>query len=161
MKFYTQQHQYYYGIHLHARRMCVCIIDQSRAIKEHRNLKASAEPEFDVFAPCRSELGIAVEYFGDLARVLRQGLDLLFELPHLPLQLLAHECRTVRPSITGRGGGRRRRIARRPVAVQVAGVHAAEDIQNFRKSVKPRRLERHRSGSDSTECETAIRHYMI
>jgi hypothetical protein len=32
MRFYTQQHQFYCGIDLHARTMFVCILDQSGKI---------------------------------------------------------------------------------------------------------------------------------
>jgi transposase len=61
MRFYTEQHQYYCGIDLHARSMYVCILDQSGAIVVHRNLKASPEPFLDVIAPYRSGLAVAVE----------------------------------------------------------------------------------------------------
>ena len=47
------------------------------------------------------------------------------------------------------------------LAVQVAGVHAAEHLQNFRKPVKPGGLGRHRAGFDSTTGQGAIRHYGI
>ena len=48
-----------------------------------------------------------------------------------------------------------------PLAVQVACVHAAEHVQNFRKPVKPSGLGRHRAGFDSTPGQGAIRQYEI
>ena len=37
MRFYTQQHKYYCGIDLHARRMYICIRDATGEIVVHRN----------------------------------------------------------------------------------------------------------------------------
>ena len=37
MRFYTEEHEYYCGIDLHARTMYVCILDQTGAILVHRN----------------------------------------------------------------------------------------------------------------------------
>ncbi len=48
-----------------------------------------------------------------------------------------------------------------PLAVEVARVHVGEDVENFRKPVKPAGFRRHRAASDSTRGEGAIRHYMI
>ena len=48
-----------------------------------------------------------------------------------------------------------------PLAVEVARVHMGEHIENFWKSVKPRRFGMHRAGSGSTRGKGAIRHYMI
>ena len=47
------------------------------------------------------------------------------------------------------------------LAVQVAGVHAAEHVENFWKSVKPCGIGRHRAVSDFTPRKGANRHYMI
>ena len=43
MRFYTQQHQLYCGIVLHARTMYVCILPQDGAIRLHRNMQTSPE----------------------------------------------------------------------------------------------------------------------
>ena len=48
-----------------------------------------------------------------------------------------------------------------PLTVQMACVHAAEHVENFRKSVKPGGFGRHRAGLGSTRGKGAIRHYMI
>lgn len=39
MNFYNQQHQYYCGIDLHARKMYVCILDQKGKTMVHENIK--------------------------------------------------------------------------------------------------------------------------
>ena len=44
MRFYTNQHQFYCGIDLHARSMYVCILKHDGEILLHRNMQAAAEP---------------------------------------------------------------------------------------------------------------------
>ena len=61
MRFYTQQHQYYCGIDLHARSMYLCILDQNGAIVLHRNMAAAPEPFLRAIAPYRTDLAVAVE----------------------------------------------------------------------------------------------------
>ena len=61
MRFYTNQHQFYCGIDLHARRMEVCILPQEREIILHRNMKASPETFLKAMAPYREEGVVAVE----------------------------------------------------------------------------------------------------
>ena len=48
-----------------------------------------------------------------------------------------------------------------PLAVELARVHVAKDVEDFPKSVKPSRFGRHGAGGDFTRCEGVIRHYMI
>ena len=48
MRFYTQQHQYYCGIDLHARSIYLCIIDQSGKILLHRNMRANPGTVFEM-----------------------------------------------------------------------------------------------------------------
>ena len=43
MRFYTQQHQFYCGIALHARPMDVCILHHDGAMLGHRAMQASPE----------------------------------------------------------------------------------------------------------------------
>jgi transposase len=43
MRFYTQQHQFYCGIDLHARQMYLCVLDAGGQTLVHRNMPASAE----------------------------------------------------------------------------------------------------------------------
>ncbi len=41
MIFYTQQHKYYCGIDLHARKMYVCIVDQKGKVMVHENINST------------------------------------------------------------------------------------------------------------------------
>jgi len=43
MRFYTQQHQHYCGIDLHARTMYLCILNPAGEVLLHRNLRATPE----------------------------------------------------------------------------------------------------------------------
>ena len=61
MRFYTQQHRYYCGIDLHARRMYVCILDSNGEILVHRNGPASPEHFLAVIRPYREDVVVSVE----------------------------------------------------------------------------------------------------
>jgi len=61
MRFYNQQHKFYCGIDLHARKMYVCIIDEQGKIKVHQNLKTDPELLFDIIFPFLEDLVICVE----------------------------------------------------------------------------------------------------
>ena len=61
MRFYTQQHQFYCGIDLHARTMYVCILNHAGEILVHRDMQASPETFLKVIAPYREEIVVAVE----------------------------------------------------------------------------------------------------
>ena len=43
MRFYTQQHQFYCGIDLHARTMYLCILNRDGEILVHRNMCALSD----------------------------------------------------------------------------------------------------------------------
>jgi hypothetical protein len=76
MRFYTQQHQFYCGIDLHARAMYVCILNGDGEIFWHRNMKAAPEPFLKAIAPYREDLVVCVDcvFTWDLAgRPLRPG----------------------------------------------------------------------------------------
>src|SRR5919197_4009735 len=60
-RFYTQQHQFYCGIDLHARTMYVCILNQDGEILLHRNMKTSPETLLRNIAPYRADVVVAVE----------------------------------------------------------------------------------------------------
>ena len=55
MRFYTQQHQTYGGIDLHARSLSVCILRHAGEIRLHRNMQASPAPLLQASAPSREE----------------------------------------------------------------------------------------------------------
>ena len=61
MRFYTQQHQFYCGIDLHARTMYLCILHQAGEILVHRNMPAGPEPFLKAVAPYREDLVVCVE----------------------------------------------------------------------------------------------------
>lgn len=61
MRFYTQSHQYYCGIDLHARTMYVCVLDQAGKILIHRNLPSDPQAFLTVIAPYRDDVVVAVE----------------------------------------------------------------------------------------------------
>ena len=61
MRFYTQQHQFYCGIDLHARTMYGCIVHQAGEVLVHRHMKTSPEALLKAVAPYRVGLVVAVE----------------------------------------------------------------------------------------------------
>ena len=61
MRFYTNQHQFYCGIDLHARTMYVCILRHDGEILLHCQMKAAPEPFLKAVAPDREGLVVAVE----------------------------------------------------------------------------------------------------
>jgi transposase len=61
MRFYTQQHQCYCGIDLHARTMYVCILNQDGEIVAHRTMKTSPDTLLKTMAPYRDDLVMAAE----------------------------------------------------------------------------------------------------
>jgi hypothetical protein len=61
MRFYTQQHNFYCGIDLHARTMYLCVLNQASEILLHRKMKAAPEPFLKALAPDRQDLVVGVE----------------------------------------------------------------------------------------------------
>jgi transposase len=61
MRFYTQQHQFYCGIDLHARTMYLCILHRDGEILVHRNMSAGPEPFLKAIAPYREDVVVCVE----------------------------------------------------------------------------------------------------
>ena len=61
MRFYTQQHQYYCGIDLHARSMYLCILNQGGEVLLHRNMRANPDAFLKAVGPYREDLVVAVE----------------------------------------------------------------------------------------------------
>jgi hypothetical protein len=60
MRFYTNQHQFYCGIDVHARTMYLCVLNQAGEILIHRNMPASPEPFLTAIAPYREDLVVCV-----------------------------------------------------------------------------------------------------
>jgi transposase len=61
MRFYTEQHQFYCGIDLHARTMYVCVLNQAGEILVHRNMQAGPEMFLKTIASYRENLVVCVE----------------------------------------------------------------------------------------------------
>jgi len=61
MRFYTQQHQYYCGIDLHARTMYVCILNRDGEIVLHKNMPSTPACFLKAIAPYREDIAVAVE----------------------------------------------------------------------------------------------------
>jgi transposase len=61
MRFYTEQHQYYCGVDLHARSLYVCILDQRKRKVFHRGIPASPEAFLDAVAPYMPAIVVAAE----------------------------------------------------------------------------------------------------
>ncbi len=61
MKFYNQQHKYYCGIDLHARKMYVCILNQKGKTKVHGNIKTDLEAFFELIFPYLDDIVVGVE----------------------------------------------------------------------------------------------------
>ena len=62
MRFYTEHHQFYCGIDLHARQMYVCVLDEAGKIVLHRNMPAGPEQLARAIEPyVGHDLVIAVE----------------------------------------------------------------------------------------------------
>jgi hypothetical protein len=61
VRFYTQQHQYYCGIDLHARKMYVCILNNIGKIVLHKNIRTDPELLFEILFPFLPEVVVGVE----------------------------------------------------------------------------------------------------
>jgi transposase len=61
MNFYKQQHQYYCGIDLHARKMYVCILDRQGKVRAHQNIKTNPGSFLKLIAPFTEDLVVGVE----------------------------------------------------------------------------------------------------
>ena len=61
MRFYKQQHNYYCGIDLHARKMYVCILAQNGKVLIHENIKTDPERFFELVFPFIEGVVVGVE----------------------------------------------------------------------------------------------------
>jgi hypothetical protein len=60
MQFYTNQHKFYCGIDLHARKMYLCVLDQNGETRLHRNIDTDREAFLKAIEPFREDVVIAV-----------------------------------------------------------------------------------------------------
>ena len=61
MRFYNQQHKYYCGIDLHARKMYVCILNNKGKVLVHQNIKTDPELFFEIIFPYIDDVAVGVE----------------------------------------------------------------------------------------------------
>jgi len=61
MRFYNKQHKFYCGIDLHAKKMYLCILDETGEIRLHQNIKIDQELFLKAIAPYRENIVVAVE----------------------------------------------------------------------------------------------------
>jgi transposase len=61
MRFYTQQHEFYCGVDLHARSMHVCLVDAAGSTLVHKNIEARPERFLNLVRPYRAGLAVAAE----------------------------------------------------------------------------------------------------
>ena len=61
MRFYNQQHKYYCGIDLHARKMYVCILNQKGKTQVHKNIRTDPELLFELIFPYIDDIVVGVE----------------------------------------------------------------------------------------------------
>ncbi len=61
MKFYNQQHKYYCGVDLHARKMYVCILNHKGKVVVHVNIKTDPESFFELVFPFLEDVVVGVE----------------------------------------------------------------------------------------------------
>jgi len=61
MRFYTKQHKFYCGIDLHARKMYLCILDNTGEVRLHRNINTDREGFLKAIRPFREDIVVAVE----------------------------------------------------------------------------------------------------
>ena len=61
MRFFTDPHQHYCGVDLHARSMYVCILDQSGKVRFHRNLPAEPDAFLEAVEPFCDDIVVGAE----------------------------------------------------------------------------------------------------
>jgi hypothetical protein len=61
MNFYKNQHKYYCGIDLHARKMYVCILNNKGKVLVHQNIKTDPELFFEIIFPYIDDVAVGVE----------------------------------------------------------------------------------------------------
>ena len=61
MQFYNQQHKYYCGVDLHARKMFVCILNAKGKVVVHQNINTNPELFFELKFPYLDDIAVGVE----------------------------------------------------------------------------------------------------
>ena len=58
MKFYNNQHKYYCGIDLHARKMYVCILDKDGKMIEHEKINTDPDEFLNLIKPYMEDTAV-------------------------------------------------------------------------------------------------------
>ena len=144
MRFYTNQHQFYCGIDLHARSMYVCILRQDGEMLVHRTMKAAPEPFLKAIAPYRDGLVVAVECIFTwywLADLCAQE-DIPFVLGHALYMKAIHGGKAKNDKIDAQKIAALLRGGRLPNAyVYPAGMRATRDLLRRRTHLMRKRAE--------------------
>jgi transposase len=61
MNFYKEQHKFYCGIDLHARKMYLCVLDEKGEVRLHKNMDTDREAFLKAIEPFREDVVVAVE----------------------------------------------------------------------------------------------------
>lgn len=61
MRFFTDPHQHYCGIDLHARSMYVCVLDHQGEVRLHKNLPAEPESFLAAVEPFRDDIVVGAQ----------------------------------------------------------------------------------------------------
>jgi hypothetical protein len=61
MNFYSEQHKYYCGIDLHAKKMYVCIMNQLGKVIIHKNIKATPDCFKALIEPYQEDLVVSAK----------------------------------------------------------------------------------------------------
>ena len=61
MRFFTDRHQYYCGVDLHARSMYLCILDDDGQVKLHKNIKAEPDAFLEAINPFIDNVVVGAE----------------------------------------------------------------------------------------------------
>lgn len=145
MRFYTQQHQFYCGIDLHAKQMYTCIIDHNDEKLFHRNLKSDKTAFLKAIAPFRDDLVVAAEcmfawyWLADLC----QKEHIPFVLGHALYMRAVHGAKTKNDKIDAEKIARLLRGGTLPMAyVYPEHMRATRDLLRRRLHLVRQRAER-------------------
>jgi transposase len=61
MRFYNNQHKYYCGVDLHARKMFICIVSHEGKVQVHKNIKTDPELFFELLFPFLDDIAVGVD----------------------------------------------------------------------------------------------------
>jgi len=144
MRLYTQQHQFYCGIDVHARTMYLCILNRDGEILVHRNMPAGPAPFLKASAPYREDVVVCVAclftwyWLADLCA--REGLP--FVLGHALSMKAIHGGTATNDKIDAQKIAVLRRGGMRPQAyVYPAAMRATRDLLRRRTHLMRKRAE--------------------